>query len=97
MQSLIPFAPSQKTRAAHATLYRTHAAELRSLARSVLGYHADAEDVVQDAFVNAWTLAAERPTLPPPPLSWLRDEVRRIALTTRHQRGTEKLMPFRGW
>jgi DNA-directed RNA polymerase specialized sigma24 family protein len=97
MQSLIPFAPSQKTRAAHATLYRTHADELRSLARAVLGYHADAEDVVQDAFVNAWTLATERPALSPPPLSWLRNEVRRIAAATRHRRGREKLMPLRGW
>jgi DNA-directed RNA polymerase specialized sigma24 family protein len=97
MQAVIPFAPSKKTRAAHATLYRTHAQELRSLARAVLGYQADAEDVVQEAFTNAWTLAAERPALPPPPLSWLRDEVRRIAVTMRHVRASEKLLPLRGW
>ena len=98
MQAVVTlFAPSAKTRAAHATLYRTHAAELRSLARSVLGYHADAEDVVQGAFTNAWTLAAERPGLPPPPLGWLREEVRRIALAMRHRRTREKLMPLRGW
>jgi DNA-directed RNA polymerase specialized sigma24 family protein len=97
MQAFIPFAPSAKTRAAHATLYRTHAVELRSLARSVLGYQADAEDVVQDAFANAWMLATERPALPPPPIAWLRDEVRRIALAIRHRRSREKLMPLRGW
>jgi DNA-directed RNA polymerase specialized sigma24 family protein len=97
MQAVLSFAPSHKTRAAHATLYRTHALELRSLARSVLGYHADAEDAVQDAFTNAWMLAVERPALPPPPLAWLREEVRRIALATRQRRTREKLMPLRGW
>jgi DNA-directed RNA polymerase specialized sigma24 family protein len=95
--TVAPFAPSTKTRAAHATLYRTHAAELRSLARSVLGYEADAGDAVQEAFTNAWTLATERPALSPPPLGWLRDEVRRIAIAMRHRRTREKLMPLRGW
>ena len=97
MQSFIPFSPSAKTRAAHATLYRTHAHELRKLARGVLGYQADAEDVVQEAFANAWALAAERPGLPPPPIAWLRVEVQRIALATRHGRSKERLMPLRGW
>ena len=94
---LAPAAPSAKTRAAHATLYRTHIAELRSLARAVLGYQADVEDVVQEAFADAWTLATERPSLPPPPLSWLRDGVRRVAAASRHLRTRERLMPLRGW
>ncbi len=97
MHAIVPFAPSAKTRAAHATLYRTHAPELRALARSVLGYHADADDVVVAVFVNAWALAVERPALPPPPIAWLRVEVQRIALAVRHQRSREALMPIRAW
>lgn len=92
-----PSARSVRTRAAHGILYRTHAPALRAFAKSVLGYAGDPEDAVQEAFANAWTLAAARPGLPPPPLGWLREEVRRIALETRHRAAREEVRHLRAW
>jgi DNA-directed RNA polymerase specialized sigma24 family protein len=93
----ISFAPSASTRAAHSALYRRHASALRELALSLLGCKADAEDAVQDAFTTAWSIAVERPGLPPPPLSWLQAEVRRVAGEMRRRRAFERPAPIRPW
>ena len=93
--SSIVSSPSTTTRAAYATLYREHAATLRDFARSRVGNRADAEDVVQDAFTAAWELTCERPGLPPPPLAWLREEVRKRAVLVRARRAMERPMPLR--
>jgi len=87
--------PNPKTRAAHAALYARHAAELRDFAKARTGSRADAEDVVQDVFTRAWELACERPGLPPPPLTWLREEVRKQAVLVRTRRAMERPMPLR--
>jgi DNA-directed RNA polymerase specialized sigma24 family protein len=96
-QSLVVSPPSPQIRAAHAALYRAHAARLRSLARSILDTSADAEDVVQETFTNAWMLAVQRPGLLPPPVSWLGAEARRIATEMKHRRSMERPLKHRSW
>jgi RNA polymerase sigma factor (sigma-70 family) len=51
-------------------LYRSHAAEVYRYAYAVLGNHADAEDVTQTTFVNAFR-ALERGERPRKPSNWL--------------------------
>jgi RNA polymerase sigma-70 factor (ECF subfamily) len=51
-------------------LYRNHAAEVYRYAYAVLGNHADAEDVTQTTFVNAFR-ALERGERPRKPSNWL--------------------------
>src|ERR671914_392332 len=61
-------------------LYRRHAAPVYRYAFAVLGNHADAEDVTQQTFLNAYRAIA-RGTKPRKPENWLiriaHNEVRR--------------------
>jgi DNA-directed RNA polymerase specialized sigma24 family protein len=96
-RSFNPSVPSPATRAAYAALYARHQGALRAFAKALLGRHADAEDVVQEVFTTAWQLAVERPSLPPPPISWLQKEVKKLALEMRARRAIERPRPIRPW
>jgi RNA polymerase sigma-70 factor, ECF subfamily len=70
-------------------LYRRHAAAVYRYARAVLGNHADAEDVAQQTFLNAYRALAQG-TKPRKAENWLftiaHNEVRRHLRDTRAQR-----------
>jgi RNA polymerase sigma factor (sigma-70 family) len=70
-------------------LYRQHAASVYRYARAVLGNHADAEDVTQQTFLNAYRALAQG-TKPRKAENWLftiaHNEVRRHLRDTRVQR-----------
>jgi RNA polymerase sigma factor (sigma-70 family) len=70
-------------------LYRQHAASVYRYARAVLGNHADAEDVTQQTFLNAYRALAQG-TKPRKAENWLftiaHNEVRRHFRDTRAQR-----------
>jgi len=70
-------------------LYRQHAASVYRYARAVLGNHADAEDVTQQTFLNAYRSLAQG-TKPRKPENWIitiaHNEVRRHLRDTRAQR-----------
>jgi RNA polymerase sigma factor (sigma-70 family) len=70
-------------------LYRRHAAAVYRYARAVLGNHADAEDVAQQTFLNAYRALA-RGTKPRKAENWLftiaHNEVRRHLRDTRGRR-----------
>jgi len=70
-------------------LYRQHAASVYRYARAVLGNHADAEDVTQQTFLNAYRSLAQG-TKPRKPENWIitiaHNEVRRHLRDTRVQR-----------
>jgi RNA polymerase sigma-70 factor (ECF subfamily) len=70
-------------------LYRQHAASVYRYARAVLGNHADAEDVTQQTFLNAYRALAQG-TKPRKAENWIftiaHNEVRRHLRDTRAQR-----------
>ena len=70
-------------------LYRQHAAAVYRYARAVLGNHADAEDVTQQTFLNAYRAIAQG-TKPRKAENWIftiaHNEVRRHLRDTRAQR-----------
>jgi RNA polymerase sigma-70 factor (ECF subfamily) len=70
-------------------LYEQHAASVYRYARAVLGNHADAEDVTQQTFLNAYRSLAQG-TKPRKPENWIitiaHNEVRRHLRDTRVQR-----------
>ena len=72
--SLRPLAPSRGRRnqfdAAYETFYRKHVAEVYQYALAVLGNPADAEDVTQQTFLNAYR-AFQRGERPRKPHNWL--------------------------
>src|SRR5574337_54670 len=69
-------APMAVTEASHAAsralddLYRRHGAEVYRYALAVLGNHADAEDVTQTTFLNAYR-SLEQGVRPRKPTNWL--------------------------
>ena len=80
IRSVTPLFRAASTTAQFDRLYRQHAASVYRYARAVLGNHADAEDVTQQTFLNAYRAVAQG-TKPRKAENWLftiaHNEIRR--------------------
>ena len=72
-------------------LYDLTAAKLYGLALRVLGNRNHAEDVLQEAFLNIWRIAADYRASLSPPMAWLGLIVRSRALDFRRRRAVERV------
>ena len=71
-------------------LYDLTSSKLYGLALRVVGSRDHAEDVIQEAFLNVWRIAADYHATLSPPMAWLGLIVRSRALDFRRRRATER-------
>ena len=82
---------AQRDQAAFREFYDLTAPKMLGLAIRVVRNSEHAEDVLQDAYVNVWRVAADYRATLSPPLAWLGMIVRSRALDFLRRRSTEKV------
>ncbi len=84
-------AAHQSAEAALRELYDLTSSKLYGVALRVVGNREWAEDVLQDAYLNIWRIAADYRAALSPPMAWMGVIVRSRALDFRRRRGTERV------